>query len=272
MKTTVILLSAICCFCTVGCKKSPEVHPDTILAPPAPSIIASIDTDPKQFSHLQFEWHYSAKKVIHQGIRTYGVEYRDIASPNDLPRPTANYARYLIFTLFLADTLAYGNHFDGVTSENFNNNIKAFFKLEPLYLEVRIPTGEPYRPNEHGKFNEVWSCKLSVEPRRGGKGSTIKQFLVAQNGHILYPGSDDTKPRMWGVRRCEKAPAGMLIEILSDLPSEDYSRVMKEDEELAVVSTQYLYRPRAASLEKLKSEAIRMQHLGVRSYFRWTEH
>jgi len=272
MKATVILLFELSCFCIAGCKKNGVPTSETSPPRPVPSIIAAIDADPKQFSHLQFAWHYSGQKVIHQGKRTYGVRYWDIASPNDLPKPTADYSQYLIFTLFLADPAAYGDRFDGVTSEDFNNNIKAFLRFGPLYLEVRISTDEPYRPDEHGKFSEIWSYRLSVEPRLGGKGSVIKQLLVAQNGHILYPGPDDIEPRMWGVRHCDKTPAGMLIEIVTDSPSEDYSRAMKEDEELAVISTQYLYRPGTASLEKLKSETIRMHHLSATSYFRWTKH
>jgi hypothetical protein len=232
-----------------------------------PSITASIDSEPKQFSNLQFEWHYSAKEVVRSEGQTHEVQYWGVGLPDDVPKPTAEFTRYLIFRLFLCRPCGYNAGTDYITLENFNDNAIGILVFKPLRSEYDLD--RPYDTDK--SFKEIWSYRVGVDPNNV-KNFWLTELLVAQNGHILYPIPYTPGPGMWGVRRCERTPEGLLIEILTDFPSENYFREMKEDEELAVVSTQYLYRPDAGWLEYKTSETIRMHHIEVEYYLKLPGH
>lgn len=258
MRTTVILLSVLHCFCIGGCKKSTEAHPQVRPPLTVPSITAGIETYPKQFSDLQFEWHYSAEKVIRSGSRTHRIRYWGVGLPNDIPKPTADYTRYLIYKLCLSELGNFGERYDHVSLENYTETVKFILQFEPLELCQ--------------DFDEIWSYRLVVVPvheEATGKYLDLKRVVVSQNGLILYPSSDDTEPQMWGVRQCKRTDRGLLIDIISDHPDEYYGRRAENPPEpFRIISTQYLYRPNAARLEKVTTRTESMDSTGVGYYFK----
>lgn len=258
MKTTLILFSVLYCLCTAGCKKNTEGRPQ--VKPPliVPSIAADIEAFPRQFSNLEFDWEYSAEKVVRSESRTHGVQYWGIGLPDDIPKPTADYTRSLIVGHFLSKLEGYGPSYGHASLENYTETVKFTLHFEPLELCEG--------------FDEIWSYRLGVAPvydGTAGKYLALEQQLVSQNGHILYPIPNGTGSQTWGwgVRECKRTDQGLLVDIISNHPEEFYShRTEDPHEPFRIVSTQYLYRPGAARLEKVTTHTESMDGVGVGYY------
>lgn len=256
IKKTTILTFALLCLFIVGCKKNTAIGPQSPSRLPIPSIAIAPEAYPEQFHSLEFEWQYIAPGSFQSANGTYDALYWKPDSCDKIPKPTADYTRYLIYELFLSDLGNFGARYDHVSLDNYTQTVKFTLQFQPLELCE--------------DSNEIWSCRLVVAPVHeglAGKYLELERFLISQNGHILYPTSDGAKPAMSGVRECKRTDRGLLIDIISNHPEEYYSRRTEDPHEpFKILSTQYLHQPAAASLDKITTRTENMDGLGAGYY------
>ncbi len=211
-----------------------------------PSIVMDFEANPED-SKLEFECFYYKPKIIQKGDMTYHLLPEKVVVPTEkIPKPTADFTRYLIRERFLSKPEFWPDGFFG-DSKRIKANLY-FRPIQNYYQE---------------KFPEIWEYKLfihSYHPQYGtGKAFLIERFLCSQDADILYRGKNGP----WHFSYVKRGENGIFIDIIDDLSS---PRVTSAN--VTGIVTDYFYEYGGKELVKLKESNERVEVLSyLNNYF-----
>jgi len=210
-----------------------------------PNIVADFEANTED-SNLEFECFYYKPRKTQKGDMTYLWSEKVIIESEKIPKPTADFTRYLIRERFLSKPETWSDGFFGDSKY-----IKATLSFVPIQ-------------NYHQeKFPEIWEYKLfvnSYHPQYGiGKTVWGERFLCSQKGYILYRGENGP----WDYGYVKRGENGVFIDIIDRFSS---PQVWSAD--VTGIVTEYFYKNGGKELIKLKESNERVEVLSyLNNYF-----